>query len=298
MTNSPPVFHSDEAAREIEALNRRLDGLTLQKKDGPWYKNVAILISAAAFIASITTSVISGLNSRQQTISADVSAEKAALHTLIQQYNDLQVKNSELRYRATKDSIPSHDPPSALDAAYTTSANDFFEAIRSTINSQSFLIAQQAKNSIEQLGTNASSTDLGEVAYFLAVNGLYGSAERLYDRAILSSKTPLEYSGAKLGLAAIEYKLGDQESVKTMGDAISSFEKFPDERPDKDYMNASIITSYKSWNQFLLNSDCPLKKDNASKAEELLKAMASPFSYSSPNDVQFMKSDVEKNCTT
>jgi hypothetical protein len=82
-----------------------------------------------------------------------------------------------------------------------------------------------------------------------------------------------------------------------MGDAISSFEKFPDERPDKDYMNASIITSYKSWNQFLLNSDCQLKKNNASKAEELLKTMTSPFSYSSPNDVQFMKSDVEKNCT-
>jgi hypothetical protein len=161
------------------------------------------------------------------------------------------------------------------------------------------LIAQQAKNSIEQLGANASSTDLGEVAYFLAINGLYSSAERLYNQAIILSKTPLEYSGVKIGLAAIQYRLGDKnkESVKTMGDAILSFDKFPDERPDKDYMNASIITSYKSWNQFLLNSDCPLKKDNIAKAEEFLKNIASPYVvYSSSNDVQIMKTDVGKNC--
>jgi hypothetical protein len=287
MTSGPPVFDSSEAARDIGLLNQRLDDFMTRQKDIPWYKNAAILISAAAFIASIATSVISGLSARQQTISAEVNADKVALHALIKQFNDLQVQLSELQYRAIKDSIPTHDPPSALDTAYTNS------------NTQSFLIAQQAGSNIDELGANASSTDFGEVGYLQAFAGLLASAERSYKQAILLSKTPLEYSGANLGLAAIQYRTGDKDgSAKSMGEAISAFTKFSAEEADRDYVDAATITSYKSWNQFLTKSDCAIKKQNLTKADGLLQEIGSPFAYSAPNDVQIMKSDIANNCTS
>ncbi len=298
MPSGPPVFDPNEAARDIGLLNQRLDDFITLQKDGPWYKNAAILISAAAFIASIATSVISGISARQQTVSAEVNADKVALHALIQEYNDLQVKLSELQYRAIKDSIPTHDPPSALDTAYSNSASNFLESVRNIINSQSFLIVQQARSNIDELGDNASSTDLGEVGYLQTVAGLLASAERSYKQAVLLSKTPLEYGGANLGLAAIQYRMGDKEgSAKSMGEAISAFTKFSGEEADQDYVRSATITYYKSWNQFLTKDDCALKKQNLAKAEELLKGIGSAFAYSAPNDVQIMNSDIANNCT-
>jgi hypothetical protein len=252
-----------DSAHDIAFINRRIDDIVaFQKRREPWYRDTGVLISVAAFFISVVTSVITAYRTHQQ----DINSRKDALHTVIQQYNATQLHSVEMQlafltFARDKSSGPLYEMSQNLSAAAT-----------GTAGLATALLSKQAYSLVRQLGSNASSIDLGEVASILYYNGQFALSENIYKDAVSFSENAFEYIGALRGLAQTQFALGKKKSSEeTMTKALEAFTGvYPNEADNQDYVNYTQVGTYIWWIGFVGTSDCELSKDNLAKSVEII----------------------------
>jgi hypothetical protein len=87
----PLATNLDQALR-LAAVEARVDVLLSGQSKPPWFKNPSFIISLAAFLISIVTTVASGYRTYRE----DVEAQKAQLRTVLGQINAVQLQYAEL----------------------------------------------------------------------------------------------------------------------------------------------------------------------------------------------------------
>src|SRR5215475_5713683 len=134
---------------EITNLRNRLDSLAENGQSGskkPWYKEVATIISLAAFVFSFGTTVFSYKRAHDQ----DIHNFRAELRGLLQRLVVLPKENVEIYQK------------------YGTDPSRVIE-LSGYVNQENVLISKQASEIIERLPKNeVSATDYYSVAVALA----------------------------------------------------------------------------------------------------------------------------------
>jgi hypothetical protein len=267
---------------DILTINHRIDDITaFQKKSGPWYRDTGLLISAAAFSISIVTSGLAAYRTYRQ----DINARKDALQSLIQQYYSSAINNVGMQYSFEKDVTGPSDPHYGLVQYFSGAANGAVVNVNAMLSKKSLSLVQE-------LGTNASSIDLSEVAYMLTNSSLYTPAVQMYKESIRRAENSVEFLGGTRGLAQIQYTLGKQDdSTNSMNQALGVFALFPDEAV-KDYLNWTQFQTYTFWIGFVGVNDCKLSKDNLALAIHFAELLPSSYSANAQTQISSIKTNL------
>ena len=97
---------SAEIPDEVIIFKYRDKFFISKKIDKPWYRNLSILISAAAFFTSVATSMITAYTSYQQEKSQDLNAKRQSIQQLVGQYYATALVDNVNQFNFFKDVAP------------------------------------------------------------------------------------------------------------------------------------------------------------------------------------------------
>ena len=230
VADEPPASQPDRMSR-LAVLETRLDALASvnQQPKKPWYKEPSVIISAAAFIISIVTTVVSGYRTYRQ----DIEAQKNQLRTVLLQLNSGTLQAAELMTKYQK------------DPSITT--------ISSALNVQNIITAKQAYVLVKTLGSDSSSLDYSLVSYALFNTREVILAEELAQRALEKASNATEYMGATRQMASIKASRGQTtEADIYFQKALKVFDRYPQEA-----INEQNVAYTHTWTQLTWASVSP-----------------------------------------
>ena len=239
-------------ALDVEAVNRRVDDIVaFQKRKVPWYRDTALMISAAAFFISIMTTVVSWYRTYQQ----DVNAMKTQLRSAIQQASGLAVQNAELALKFKDD-------------------QQNFLSASSALNTQNIILARQAYSLSKALGTSASAMELSAAANALIASSEMLFAEELLRDAVGRAKNSVEYVATLRLLSGVQFQNGQRgEAAASFQKATGGFDLFPTESNNQDYVNLTHAYSHLFWVNMIVSTDCQQAMQSMEKASQHLSRL-------------------------
>ena len=222
MPDAAPITDLDQTSR-LAAIEGRVDVLVSAagQFQTPWFRNPSFIISLAAFLISIVTTVASAYRTYRE----DVEAQRAQLRTVFSQLNSVELRAAE--YSAKFNNHPA------------------LAGIRSTLNTQSMFLAKQAYTLVKEIGDDASAIDLAFAGYAVANVGEMALGEELEMKALEKAKNATEYIGAARALGAMKLatqRIPEAEKYRQM--ALHGFDLFP-----KDAINEHRVNEAHAWTQ-------------------------------------------------
>jgi hypothetical protein len=241
---------TDEAKERFYLLGQRIDDIVaFQKRKGPWYRDTSVVISIAAFLISIVTTVFSWYRSYQQ----DVIATRGQLSAVLERATALQRTNFDYYFKLRDDPL--------------------YASVSAILNQENVQLSTQAYSLARALGDNASVTQLNNAAYFLMASDLSIPGKELLDKAAQRADNSVEYVGAMRMLGSLQYKLGNPEAGnEAYTKATRAFEKFPAER-NETYENLTQAYTHIYWANVLQITDCNAANEHMRIAEKFWSKM-------------------------
>ncbi len=241
-----------------------------------WRPDPGLIISAAAFFASLVTTVLSIQRSEVQ----DVNAKKDALHTIIQQYENnvihrLEINKTESRelfdlgynFSVSEEKQDFSKLP-AQQARKISQTLDYLKDFNEHMAFETKTLARQALSKANELDDAASSVDLADAAVVMTDARLANFPEHLYRKALNKAGNSVEYVGAARGLAKASYADGRKEDFrKAIASALQVFDKFPQEAQNPDDVRRTHFQTYIGALDMLGADDCPHARDYFADAE-------------------------------
>jgi hypothetical protein len=236
---------ADEAKERFFLLNQRIDDIVaFQKRKGPWYRDTSVVISVAAFLISIVTTVFSWYRSYQQ----DVTAIQGQLSAVLERATALQRTNFDYYFKLKDDPL--------------------YGSVSAVLNQENVQLATQAYSLARTLGENASVTQLTNAAFFLMASDLSIPGKELLDKAAQRADNSVDYVAAMRLLGGLQYKLGNPEAGnEAYAKATRAFEKFPSER-NESYENLTQAYTHIYWANMLQLADCNAAAEHMRTAEK------------------------------
>lgn len=186
----------DDLKDELTSLRRRVDRIAedVQATKLPWYKNVATLLSAAALVFSLGSTVVSGWHTQEQDT-----------HNLRTELRGLLQRLAALPKEAIEDTDKYKDNPGAL------------VALGRLKNEENVILARQADEILNRLPKDqVSATDYIAVATALANSSMFDAALVDLKRALVVASPVLnDELGALRNLAMLEMTLGKAGDART-----------------------------------------------------------------------------------
>lgn len=241
---------ADETKERFFLLSQRIDDIVaFQKRKGAWYRDTSVVISVAAFLISMVTTVFSWYRSYQQ----DITAIQGQLSAVLERATALQRTNFDYYYKLKDDPL--------------------YGSVSAVLNQENVQLATQAYSLARALGENASVTQLNNAAYFLMASDLSVPGKELLDKAAQRADNSVEYVGAMRMLGALQYKLGNPEAGnEAYTKATRAFEKFPSER-NESYENLTQAYTHIYWANVLQITDCNAANEHMRTAEKFWNKM-------------------------
>jgi hypothetical protein len=271
---------ANDSTPDMTDLNRRIDDIVaFQKRKDPWYKDTAVMISAAAFFISIVTSTISAYRTHQQ----DVNSLKDSLHNIIRLYHAVNMHTAELRFTALNDLPDPFDARGDPDNPRAKWSREFDRTLSNATATENALLTKQAYSLAHELGKDASSVDLGEVGSILYETTQLRLSESILNDASNRAENLVERVGALRGLGQTQFLLGKRdESNATMNQALNVFADYPEEAKDPNYLHFTQVFTYLFWIGFVGTQDCELSKKNLADAIRSNSLTTTPLASQSP----------------
>jgi hypothetical protein len=220
-------------------------------KDEPWFHKPTLVISIAAFVISVVTTVASGYRTYRQ----DVEARKTELRALISQFNSGQLQAVELVAKHQNDA--------------------YLNPIMLTVNAQNLIMARQAYALAKLMGRDASSLDLTNVAYALQTTGDEALSEEMNLMAIERATTAIEYLGPTRQLAQLKMQARETAVAKIYWEkALNVFDLYP--TPNQQYVHFQHAQTHLYWANSSL--DCKTLLDRLAAADKELGALGTAVS--------------------
>lgn len=178
-----------EELKELSSLRQRVDLLAEEARSAnlPWYKNTATLISVAALVFSLGTTVVSGWHTTEQ----DTHNLRTELRGLLQRLAALPKESAEIYEKYKNDPV-------------------LLNNLSGMLNEENVILSRQADELLKRLPKDqVSATD------YIAVSGALANS-RMFDTALVDLKRALAVAspvlddevGALRTLAALEMNLG------------------------------------------------------------------------------------------
>jgi hypothetical protein len=243
----PLATNLDQALR-LAAVEARVDVLLSGQSKPPWFKNPSFIISLAAFLISIVTTVASGYRTYRE----DVEAQKAQLRTVLGQINAVQLQYAEL---------------SAKLGNHPAMAN-----IVTTLRTQKLFLAKQAYTLVKEIGDGASAVDLGVVGYTVADAGEMALGEELAVKALKRAKNATEYVGTARTLGIMKLAtthVAEAEKYRQM--ALHVFDVFP-----QDAINENHVNDVHAWTELYWangSGDCVTALTHVTNANKYIETL-------------------------
>lgn len=152
-----------------------------------------LLISALAFLLSLTTSIISAWTNYRK----DIHDQQAQLAGNIQSLQDLSIKQTEIK-------TTYKEPQTAI-------------SISSLIHSQENTVLHNASDLAKRLGTNATTTELVTIARGLINYGSVPESRQLLQTALKAAQNANEESLSLRNLGALEIKWANSPEMREQG---------------------------------------------------------------------------------
>ena len=252
-----------------------------------WRLDPGLIISAAAFIASLVTTVLSIQRAETQ----DVNAKKDALHAIIQQYENnvihrLEVNKAESRelfdlgYNfALSEEKQDFSKLPAQQARKISQVLDYLKDFNEHLAFETKTLAKQALSKANELDDAASAVDLSDAAVVMTDARLANFPERLYQKALAKAGNSVEYVGAARGLAKASYADGRKDDFrKAIDEALQVYGKYPQEALNADDVRRTHFQTY-IWGLDTLGAeDCALAHDYLAGAQEQAQKPPGPAS--------------------
>ena len=215
-------------------------------KDEPWFRKPTVVISIAAFVISVVTTVASAYRTYRQ----DVEARKTELRALISQFNSGQLQAVELVAKHQDDAYLKH--------------------IMVTLNAQNLITARQAYALAKLMGRDASSLDLTIVAHALQTTGDAALSEEMNLMAIERATTAIEYLGPTRQLAQLKMQARETAVAEIYWEkALNVFDVYP--APNQQYVHHQHAQTHLYWAYTSL--DCKTLLDRLAAADKELGAL-------------------------
>lgn len=155
----------EQEIRRLDQMFKLLSAQVNAKK--PWYRDVSSIVSLAAFIISVLTTIFAGVHGYFQ----QIDANKSQLHTVLSQINALQLQAAEMNFKYP---------------AQSSTLGQIFYA-------QSDILAKEGYSLVTSLGRYASATDVDLVALVLQNIGQVALARKLLLSAVPRINDVLQY---------------------------------------------------------------------------------------------------------
>ena len=241
-----------------------------------WRPDPGLIISAAAFIASLVTTILSIQRAQIQ----DVNAKKDALHAIIQQYENnvihsLEINKAENRelfdlgynFNLSEEKQDFTKLP-AQQARKITQILDYLKDFNAHLTFETKTLAKQALSKVNELDDAASAVDFSDAAVVMTDARLANFPEKLYQKALDKAGNSFEYVGAARGLARALYEDGRKdESRKAIETALNVFVKFPHEAQNADDVRRTQFQTYMGALDTLSPNDCAPARDYLAGAQ-------------------------------
>ncbi len=216
---------------EITHLRNKVDFIAEENQEakGPWFKNIATVISVAAFLFSFGTTIVSYKRTNDQ----DIHNLKSELRSLLQRLAALPKENLEIYKK------------------YQTEPNTI-AVLSGYLNQENLLLSKQANEVIKRLPKDqVSATDYTAVAMALEQSRNFDTATANFNNALAVATILDDEVGALRLLASLEMMMG-----KT-GDARRHFQSAVDIFAEK----------YRTYDDFTKNYTNFLTEINWAQAE-------------------------------
>jgi hypothetical protein len=202
----------DESAQpgpwaDLFTMKKEIDALQIQlaKKDAPWYKQVAVLVSVAALLLSLVTTYYSQRNAADQAM----QVKRNDLRQVITQYGEQAVAASELSGK-----YPDNPNRRSIAAGH--------------ISTQMKILVDQEVELVDEMGDRATASELNAVASNLTTIG-DSRAPRYYELGIKKADNLQTTTMLLRGLASYYFVRGGlDEGRKSYGRAIEAIHQTKD----------------------------------------------------------------------
>jgi tetratricopeptide (TPR) repeat protein len=245
-----------EFAEELSSLRSRVDFLAEAGRaaNQPWYKNITTLISVAALVFSLGTTVVAGWHTKDQ----DTHNLRTELRGILQQLAALPKDNFELSQKYK-------DDPAT------------FSSLSGLINQQNLILARQADEILRRLPNDQiSAEDYISVAGGLSNSRMFDAALVDLNRALAVASPVLDDEIAALrNLASLEMGLGKTGEARAhYQQAADIFGKEPYRGYDQFTKLFTNITTELAW-AFSEGSaqNWDLFQQHVSRAEQLVNSL-------------------------
>lgn len=237
------------------------------KNKNTWIHQPTLIISMAAFIISLVTTVASAYRTYRQ----DVEARKTELRALISQFNAAQLQSIELEYKYKND--------------------PYLPNISSTLNVQNMVTIKQAYLLVKELGRDASSIDFGIIAYALSSVGDMGLAEEMNLKAMETAANATEYLGPVRQLGVLKMQTGKTAEAEVYWKkALNVFDTYPKGAINEQYVHYTHAWTLLSWAES--SGDCKAVFDHVAAANKEIEALGA----SVPGDILQMRARSSARC--
>lgn len=253
---------------EIRHLNEKvtlLSAAVFQKK--PWYRDVSSIVSLAAFVISLTTTIFAAFHESRQ----DLENKKNELRVVLNQITTTNIQSVEVmqKYEGTP----------------------FLAEITSILNGQNAFAAKQAYSIVVSMGSAATVEDLQSTASALGVLNEVGLSEKLVEMAKKRIENVVEYmtvyrqSG---GLKLYNHRL--DEGNADFQKAADVFSLYPGDANNTNFVLVTNFSTQMQWATALLPIDCRAAAVHAKIAQKLIEDQRGS---QSPN-LPYMRNDLER----
>ena len=252
---------------EVEKLKIKLDA----KDEGTWYAKPATIISLVALVFSLSTTLFSTYNSRQE----EVRANRRDARALLQRLSTLPLENYEL-----------------LQKFKGTGAG---ESLSGMINQENILLATQSAQLIERLPKSYTSTEYYAVAAALANSNLMSKVPGLYEQALKSATSSNDYQAAARGYGAYLYSKGNKDEGQRMyADAMNVWARYPER--NTYVRDSSDLLTLMYWSQAVYSAgDKPAAREKLAQARQKLAGLPpAPYTDSLSNQLNYAAQFIEK----
>ena len=204
---------------------------------------LSILISAAAFVTSLSTSLISAYAAHRQAQIQELNLKRDSIQQLVEQYYNTNVINNANQFGFFKDS-PVATSCTQLSEPYKAKCDRsayFSEGSTSNVYAFDIMLGSKALILANEIDNDISATELLQVAQLQLAANSFNVAIKVLMKAKERATNSLEYVNVVRSLGVAQATAGlTKDANASFSDALGGFKTFGDFVPDDEinYENA------------------------------------------------------------